>query len=812
MSKKILKKAVIGLMAAAMMMTVTGGVAPKTASAAAKKSGDYRYVIKANGVKITKYTGKAEKVTIPAKIAGKKVVTIGHWAFRNNSKIKQVKIPDNVNKIDFSAFEGCNKLKKVTLPKKLKKIESDAFEGTAITTITIPDGVKRINYSAFRNCKNLKKVTLGDNVKIIDMLAFDNCEKLKTINLEKVEKIKGCAFRNNKSLAGKLDLKNVTEIEAEAFSRCSSIKSVEFSDSLQKLGECETERMEVLASPQDMVSGVSCSNPFAYCSNIESFSVDTNNANFTSVDGIIYGKTKQWIVAYPGKKKENVVIDDNIKGIAEYAFSGAQIDKVTMGKGLNTIRSMAFAESTVTEVKMPINDVVMSVVWKPTAFMNCKSLKKVVFPEGLSQPNGVAFYNCTSLTDVVLPKSMQYLSNAMFMGCTSLETVVLPENIKTIPAQSFHKCSSLKNINLDNISFVGNLAFAGCKALKGVLNLNITGYGTGAFADCTGITEVNFNKPLETLAGISFDLKNCNGVAANIIGEDGAALSEEDYGYDNEPYALSANPFAGCTSLKSINTTAEGPLKSVDGVLFTSDMKFILSFPAGITGKYTIPDGVEEIHYGAFAGTKVSEVICSDSIVEIDRGVFRNSKVKSVTISKSVKEIYDAQSVFMGCSKLEKIEVDADNEKYESLDGMLLFKNENNKRLIAYPSGKKDKVIKLDKNIFPNALVFKDCKYLKKVYLKSLDTSSADESFRLFVNCKNIKLYLPKDFVPSLIDDDLRNFTRDYYSFTFDDVERVIVYDEIIAEPTCTGCKTYVKKGSKLAKKLDKYKIKYYKY
>lgn len=38
MNKKIFKRAVVGFMVAAMMMTVTGGAAPKTASAAVKKA------------------------------------------------------------------------------------------------------------------------------------------------------------------------------------------------------------------------------------------------------------------------------------------------------------------------------------------------------------------------------------------------------------------------------------------------------------------------------------------------------------------------------------------------------------------------------------------------------------------------------------------------------------------------------------------------------------------------------------------------------------------------------------------------------
>ena len=122
MRKKMLKKSLTAIMAAVLMVTsVCGGVPGtssnvKTASAAkVKKSGDFKYVKYRNGVKILKYTGKAKKVTIPGKIAGRKVVAIGASSFEANETIKQVKMPDSVKEICDNAFADCAKLKKVTL-------------------------------------------------------------------------------------------------------------------------------------------------------------------------------------------------------------------------------------------------------------------------------------------------------------------------------------------------------------------------------------------------------------------------------------------------------------------------------------------------------------------------------------------------------------------------------------------------------------------------------------------------------------------------------------------------------------------------
>lgn len=806
MSIKTLKKAAIGFMAAAMMMTVAGAMTTNTANAATvRKSGDYKYVKYLNGVKIKEYIGKGKKVTIPATIAGKKVIAIGESAFENNDNIKKVKLPGSVRKIEDCAFAGCNKLKKVTMPKKLDECGSAAFSGTALKNITIPEGIKEIEDYTFDNCKKLRTVKLSEDVKIIDNGAFENCEKLTTINLENIEEIRWNAFENAKSLKGNLVLKNVTTIESKAFFGCSGISSVEFSELLQKLGQCDSNGTEATVASQDFISGMTSSNPFAYCSNIQSFSVDVNNPNFTSVDGVIYGKTKQWLVAYPAKKQGDVNIDDNIKGISEYAFSGAQIGKVTMGKGLNTIHKKAFAKSTVTDVNMPLPDETKSVNWKADAFLNCASLKKVVFPEGIKSSYNAAFYNCAALTDVVLPESMESLSNAMFVGCASLQTVVLPKAVKKIPDMCFYKCIALSSINLENIEHVGGISFEECKSLTGVLNLNITSYDYGSFAECTGITEVNLNKPITALPEINYNVMRFSTPLYAIAEDEGVTSMQAAQKFDDRLYNTADNLFAECTKLTKINTASEGAVKGIDGVLFSSDLKVLIAFPAGMTGKYNIPYGVEKINNNAFAGANISEIVCSNSIEEIGSNAFSNSKVKAVTISKSVSIFDSVTSVFSGCSELEKIDVHASNNTFESIDGVLYRNVGKNKKLLVYPSAKKGKTLELGKNIIPGFFAFSDCKYLKKVYLNKLVDYNDGGRFMMFTNCKNIKLYLPKDFVPEEIDDDLKHYSRRRYSYGFDNADSMV-------KATCTGCKTYVKKGSKLAKKLDAKKIKYYKY
>lgn len=63
--------------------------------------------------------------------------------------LKSVEIPGNVETIGEDAFKKCRKMKKVILKKGMKRIQANCFGGTALEHITIPDTVEIVNEEAF---------------------------------------------------------------------------------------------------------------------------------------------------------------------------------------------------------------------------------------------------------------------------------------------------------------------------------------------------------------------------------------------------------------------------------------------------------------------------------------------------------------------------------------------------------------------------------------------------------------------------------------------------------------------------------------
>ena len=66
-------------------------------------------------------------MTIPSKIDGYTVTSIGDYAFSDCSSLTSVTIPDSVTSIGYSAFDGCSSLKSVTIPKSVTEMGGYAF-------------------------------------------------------------------------------------------------------------------------------------------------------------------------------------------------------------------------------------------------------------------------------------------------------------------------------------------------------------------------------------------------------------------------------------------------------------------------------------------------------------------------------------------------------------------------------------------------------------------------------------------------------------------------------------------------------------
>ena len=125
---------------------------------------------------------RAEKVdvTIPSKLGGYPVTSIGDSAFRNCNSLSSITIPNNVAIIQSNVFRSCYSLSSVTISNSVTIIQNSAFGYCySLPSITIPNSVTDIISSAFSSCYSLSSVTVPNNVAIIQGSTFYYCYSIK---------------------------------------------------------------------------------------------------------------------------------------------------------------------------------------------------------------------------------------------------------------------------------------------------------------------------------------------------------------------------------------------------------------------------------------------------------------------------------------------------------------------------------------------------------------------------------------------------------------------------------------------------------
>lgn len=134
---------------------------------------------------------------------------------------------------------------------------------------------------------------------------------------------------------------------------------------------------------------------------------------------------------------------------------------------------------------------------------------------------------------------------------------------------------------------------------------------------------------------------------------------------------IDASAFMYCCALTDINVDPENKnYKSVDGVLFSSDMKELVRYPTGRTDMdYVVPDSVEKISENAFHSSQLLSLKLCDNVKEVDKGAFANSlSLISVSFGKNIESI--GSDVFERCIQLSDVYYTGTKEQWDDIDNV----------------------------------------------------------------------------------------------------------------------------------------------
>ena len=403
------------------------------------------------------------KIVIPPIYENIPVEAISASAFRRNSNITSVTIPNSVLTIGETAFSDCEKLASVIFEEgsMLETIEASAFEYcrslsnftlpsdvlslgdyalrscSSLTSIHIPEYVESIGFEALLDCASLTSITVDENneyfkdiegnlytkngetlllyatgktvinfvipdgVKTIGASAFESSHGLKIVVIpDSVRKIDVRAFDNCQGLVSVTLGKNVETIGDYAFEFCPKLENITIPDSVYEIGYRAFDNCIGFTSLTIPYSVTKIGDyAFSFCTGLTSITVEENNPNYKDIDGDLYTKDGKQLIQYATGKT---------------ATSFAIPDGVT-----DICRWVFSGCESLTSVTIPNSVTIIG----DYAFENCLALTTITIPDGVTRIGDYAFSACKSLTTVTIPKSLASMGNYAFMGCKTLKTI-----------------------------------------------------------------------------------------------------------------------------------------------------------------------------------------------------------------------------------------------------------------------------------------------------------------------------------------------------------------------------------------------------
>lgn len=479
------------------------------------------------------------------------------------------------------------------------------YTGTA-TTVSVPDTVKTIAAGAFSGDADLYTVHLPKELEVIERDAFAGCSLLTVVDIPD-------------------SLKSIGDF---AFSGCSSLANVELGEHVSQIGD----------------------GAFAGCDSLSEITLHEDNESFTSYGGALYNDDKTKLLqVYAGSDYTKYTMPDTVKEIRPYAFWGCD--------------RLRFAQLSSNIKEIPIY-----------GMSNC-GLEEIALPYSLTMIDAKAFADCKNLAKAEIGPTVTYINPTAFDGCPKLEIVSEPGSAarkfddareKGVAAAAEYEdtlgqadtgeqypvtASNEENSNVADTqlpaSGSGNVSSANAGNMKTLGQSTVVGGQAFVFIDNvqnaqsavrdsrTGQTNPVSNQPTEIASALQFP-DNGSGNESGVAGSDGimdsleneaadstvqtAAGNEDDKKGGFPKYTvvgdkIAAQAYYKDTELKSYEIPEQ--IKRIGDFAFAR---------SGLTS-ITVPDGVEEIGYGAFYHCdNLEQVILPATVTSIEPSAFEETK------------------------------------------------------------------------------------------------------------------------------------------------------------------------------------------
>ena len=279
------------------------------------------------------------------------------------------------------------------------------IEGTTLKKYTGPGG----------------EVTVPDGIEVLGEWAFDS-SKVTKVNLPE----------------------SLKEIESYCFFDCHQLTEITLPASLETLSDAQA---------------------FAFDSNLQAINVAEGNPYYTSVDGVLFNKSRTTLLYYPAGKNRGgeYAIPEGTSMLGYTAFQGTGLTAIEIPSTLADIYyGNDFSSNTdLKEIRVAENNPcvrsINGMLFDKAGKLLCypagrekETLLPEDFPAEMKEIGSWAFQNASHLKNVTIPDGIKAINWMCFTFSPSLERVVLPASVNYIDGYAFADCDHLKEVIILN--------------------------------------------------------------------------------------------------------------------------------------------------------------------------------------------------------------------------------------------------------------------------------------------------------------------------------------------------------------------------
>lgn len=509
--------------------------------------------------------------------------------------VKNAVIGEGISSLGANLFYYSPELESVTFPSTLRSIGESAFRGTRLTEADIPSGVTEIAGHAFRGTK-LSSVTIPEGLTILRTYVFADTP-LESITIpSNVVTVETYAFSGTK-LEHVTIPSNVRTVDTGAFAT-STLRTIDIEEGVTTLRLTGSDSLKLLTLPDSVV---------------------TLRVDCRSLEKIILGTGTVTIPenCFNGCILLNeIVFSDSVTQFNVRAFAGTpSLLSIELPKNLRSLQITYEIVAPFAVTGTALQNSSFTDIYVHPENQYYESLDGVLYTKGMTQI--VKYPQGREGDRYEMPRYVFHMQSHAFYG-TKLKELKMSEDLVTIDKNAVYMSSVTIS---DKVVSVNVQGIYGAEYLK---------VGNGIVKLTTDIIDYRTLKVLYLGTGVS------------------------STGY---PLVHPGSPYAGgpFSSLREVNVDPDNPyFTSVDGIMYSKNMKELVYVPPGWKGEYVMPDSVVYIRERACKDSSFSSVILSEDLIGIGNEAFMNNRnITSVKIPSSVVQI--GYQAFRNCVNLRTV-------------------------------------------------------------------------------------------------------------------------------------------------------------